>query len=112
MLKKITIIIWLVTALILAVLVINYYSNRQFIKNYDSGVYQENELGFLGFTQPYIEHFNKGTRDGLYIAKETESATIPAPLRTKTFPFFLYTIRMAIQVSIFPAKSIYPIAPP
>ena len=60
MLKKITIIIWLVTALILAVLVINYYSNRQFIKNYDSGVYQENELGFLGFTQPYIEHFNKG----------------------------------------------------
>ena len=60
MLKKITIIIWLVTALILAVLVINYYSNRQFIKNYDSGVYQENELGFLGFTQPYIGHFNKG----------------------------------------------------
>lgn len=24
-----------------------------------------------------LEHFNKGTRDGLYIAKETESATIP-----------------------------------
>ena len=60
MLKKITIAIWFVTALILAVLVINYYSNRQFIRNYDSGVYQENELGFLGFTQPYINSFNKG----------------------------------------------------
>ena len=60
MLKKITIAIWFVTALLLAILLVNYYSNRQFIKNYDSGVYQENELGFLGFTQPYIDHFNKG----------------------------------------------------
>ena len=60
MLKKITIAIWVVTALLLGVLLVNYYSNRSFIKNYDNGLYQQNELGFLGFTQPYIEHFNKG----------------------------------------------------
>ena len=33
MLKKITIAIWFVTALLLAILLVNYYSNRQFIKN-------------------------------------------------------------------------------
>ena len=36
----------------------------------------------------------------------TESYTIPAPERTNTLPFFLYAIRIAMQVSMFPAKSI------
>ena len=60
MLKKIAIAIWLVTALFLGILVLNYYGNRKLIERYGQGVYQQNELGFLGFTQPYINHFNRG----------------------------------------------------
>ena len=60
MAKKIAIAIWLVTALLLGILVLNYYGNRNLIERYGSGVYQQNELGFLGFTQPYINHFNRG----------------------------------------------------
>ena len=60
LLKKIAIAVWIVTALFLAILVINYYGNRKLIERYGEGVYQQNELGFLGFTQPYINHFNRG----------------------------------------------------
>ena len=60
MVKKIAIAVWLLTATFLGILVINYFGNRKMITNYDQGVYQQNELGFLGFTQPYINHFNKG----------------------------------------------------
>ena len=60
MLKKIAIAIWLVTALFLGILVLNYFGNRKLIERYGAGVYQQNELGFLGFTQPYINHFNRG----------------------------------------------------
>jgi hypothetical protein len=60
MVKKITIAVWILTAALLGILVLNYFGNRRMIENYDQGVYQQNELGFLGFTQPYINHFNKG----------------------------------------------------
>ncbi|MCR5383947.1 MAG: tetratricopeptide repeat protein [Saccharofermentans sp.] len=60
MVKKITIAVWLLTATFLGILVINYFGNRKMIRNFDNGNYQQNELGFLGFTQPYINHFNKG----------------------------------------------------
>lgn len=60
MVKKIAIAVWILTAVFLGILVLNYFSNRKMIENYDSGVYQQNEFGFLGFTQPYINHFNKG----------------------------------------------------
>ena len=36
----------------------------------------------------------------------------PAPERMQISPFFLYTRRIAMQVSRFPAKSRYPTAPP
>ena len=60
MIKKIAIAIWILTASFLAILVVNYVGNKKMIENYGQGVYQQNELGFLGFTQPYINHFNKG----------------------------------------------------
>ena len=60
LLKKIAIAVWIVTALFLGILVLNYYGNRRLIERYGSGVFQQNELGFLGFTQPYINHFNRG----------------------------------------------------
>ena len=40
-----------------------------------------------------------------YSFSGTESATIPAPDRINTFPFFRKARRMAIQVSILPVKS-------
>lgn len=60
MVKKIAIAVWILTAAFLGILVLNYFGNRRMIENYDQGIYQQNELGFLGFTQPYINHFNKG----------------------------------------------------
>lgn len=60
MIKKIAIAIWILTALFLGILCLNYYGNRKLIDKYGEGVYQQNELGFLGFTQPYINHFNRG----------------------------------------------------
>ena len=48
----------------------------------------------------------------LYSFTGTLSATIPAPERMNTLPFFLNTSRIEIHVSRFPLKSIYPIAPP
>ncbi len=60
MVKKIAIAVWILTASFLAILVVNYFGNRKMIENYGQGIYQQNELGFLGFTQPYINHFNKG----------------------------------------------------
>ena len=60
MVKKIAIAVWILTATFLGILVINYYGNKKLIANYGEGVYQQNELGFLGFTQPYINHFNRG----------------------------------------------------
>ena len=61
MVKKIAIAVWLLTATLLGVLVLNFYGNRKLIGNFNQGVYQQNEMGFLGFTQPYINHFNRGT---------------------------------------------------
>ena len=60
MLKKIAIAIWILTAVFLGILCLNYYGNKKLIDKYGQGVYQQNELGFLGFTQPYINHFNRG----------------------------------------------------
>ncbi len=60
MVKKIAIAVWILTAAFLGILVLNYVSNRKLIENYGEGVYQQNDFGFLGFTQPYINHFNKG----------------------------------------------------
>lgn len=60
MAKKIAISIWIVTALFLGILLVNYYGNRNLIEKFDAGVFQQNELGFLGFTQPYINNFNRG----------------------------------------------------
>lgn len=60
MIKKLAIAIWILTGLFLGILVLNYYGNRKLIDNYGQGVYQQNEFGSLGFTQPYINHFNRG----------------------------------------------------
>ena len=60
LIKRITIAVWIVTALLLGIMVLNYYGNRRLIERYGQGIYQQNELGFLGFTQPYINHFNRG----------------------------------------------------
>ncbi len=40
LLKKIAIAVWIVTALFLAILVVNYYGNRRLIERYGEGIYQ------------------------------------------------------------------------
>ena len=50
MAKKIAIAVWILTAAFLGILVLNYFGNRKMIENFDNGNYQQNELGFLGFT--------------------------------------------------------------
>jgi len=60
MIKKIAIAVWILTATCLGILGLNYYGNKKLIDNYGEGIYRQNELGFLGFTQPYINHYNRG----------------------------------------------------
>ena len=72
MVKKIAIAVWLLTATFLGILILNYTGNRKLINNFDQGNYQQNEMGFLGFTQPYINHFNKG--NVLYKLSDFEKA--------------------------------------
>ena len=60
MTKKIAIAVWILTAAFLGILTLNYLSNRDLIENFYQGRYEQNQFGFLGFTQPYINHFNRG----------------------------------------------------
>ncbi len=60
MAKKIAIAVWILTAAFLGILTLNYFSNRDLISNFNQGRYEQNQFGFLGFTEPYINHFNRG----------------------------------------------------
>ena len=60
MAKKIAIAVWTLTAAFLGILTLNYFSNRDLISNINQGRYEQNQFGFLGFTEPYINHFNRG----------------------------------------------------
>ena len=44
----------------MGILLLAYYSNRNMIKNYKKEKYEFNQLGFLGFTEPYINPYNRG----------------------------------------------------
>lgn len=58
--KKIIIILYVVMAVVLISLGVNYYSNEKWIEKYEEGKFETNQLSFLGFTQPYIAPYNKG----------------------------------------------------
>jgi len=60
MVKKIAIAVWIITAFFFGILLVNYVANKNLIKKYGQGIYQQNEFGALGFTQPYIDNYNRG----------------------------------------------------
>jgi len=58
--KRVISALWAVLVLVLMVLVVNYVSNEAMIKAYNNKKYEKNSLAALGFTQPYISHYNQG----------------------------------------------------
>lgn len=61
MIKKIVTVIGIVSGICFALLFVNYMSNEKFIKNYNEGVYESSRVTpVLGFTQPYVYHYNQG----------------------------------------------------
>lgn len=52
--------LWAVLVLVLMVLVVNYASNEAMIRAFNNDKYEKNILAALGFTQPYISHYNQG----------------------------------------------------
>ena len=55
---------------------VNYICNRQVISNYNKGIYKNSDVNeILGFTQPYVYHYNQGNiyyNNGDYEGAEEE----------------------------------------
>ncbi len=58
--KKVGVIIWSLLLLCFLCLLVNYRANESMILKYENGEYTENKLSVLGFTEPYISHYNRG----------------------------------------------------
>lgn len=70
--KRILRIICILLSIFFICLLVNYFSNESMIEDYNNGVYGENKLAVLGFTEPYIAHYNQG--NVYYKAKEYDKA--------------------------------------
>lgn len=61
MIKKIVAVSGVICVVGFALLCTNYVSNERFIKAYNGGIYENSEITpVLGFTQPYVYHYNQG----------------------------------------------------
>lgn len=58
--KKLCTTIWILLLCCLVCLLINFFANERFVKNYEAGTYKENKLSALGFWEPYIFYYNEG----------------------------------------------------
>lgn len=58
--KRVQIIIWIFLFSCFLCLLVNYIANEMIIKKYENSEYIENKLSVLGFTEPYISHYNRG----------------------------------------------------
>ena len=58
--KKLFTTIWILLIPCLLCLIVNFSTNEALIKDYNTGIYNENNLSFLGFTEPYIADYNEG----------------------------------------------------
>lgn len=58
--KRFVAAIWTLIAIFLAILLLADYSNNKMIEKFDNGIYEQNPLGFLGFTEPYVNSYNRG----------------------------------------------------
>ncbi|MBP3324977.1 MAG: tetratricopeptide repeat protein [Coprococcus sp.] len=67
--KKILMMVGILLLLFFICLVAGYAANESMIDKYNSGIYEKNDLAVLGFTEPYIAHYNQGNhyfREGDY----------------------------------------------
>ena len=58
--KRVIVGIWVLLVIFMGVLILAYYSNHKMIKDYKKDKYEFNQMGFLGFTEPYINPYNRG----------------------------------------------------
>ena len=58
--RRLTAALWTVIAIFLAILFLADYSNNRMIEKYKNGIYEQNPLGFLGFVEPHVNHYNRG----------------------------------------------------
>lgn len=58
--KRVRIIIWIFLFSYFLCLLVNYIANEMMIKKYENNEYIENKISVLGFTEPYISHYNRG----------------------------------------------------
>lgn len=58
--KRVRIIIGIFLFFNFLCLLINYIANEMMIKKYEENEYAENKISVLGFTEPYIAHYNRG----------------------------------------------------
>lgn len=58
--KRVVVGIWVLLVIFMGVLLLSFYSNRKMIKDYKKDKFEFNQLGFLGFTEPYINPYNRG----------------------------------------------------
>lgn len=58
--KRVRIIVGILLSFSFLCLLINYIANEMMIKKYENNEYIENKISVLGFTEPYIAHYNRG----------------------------------------------------
>lgn len=58
--KRVRIIVGILLSFSFLCFLINYIANEMMIKKYENNEYTENKISVLGFTEPYIAHYNRG----------------------------------------------------
>ena len=58
--KRVVVGIWVLLVIFMGILLLSYYSNHKMIKDFKKEKYEFNQLGFLGFTEPYVNYYNRG----------------------------------------------------
>lgn len=57
--KTLLFMLWFLAFGFALILVINFANNEKLIKKYNEGVYEQNKYTWMGFTEPYIAHYNR-----------------------------------------------------
>lgn len=58
--KKLIFALWIISGIFFVGFTINYKSNEKFIEKYNNGTYDDKSTSILGFTEPYIDPYNRG----------------------------------------------------
>ncbi len=58
--KRLMIGIWTVLLILFGMVIVSELTNNKLIENFKQGKYEHNAFGFLGFLEPYVNHYNRG----------------------------------------------------